>query len=70
MSSETTTLDRLWKTLGLDSLPPDTGSKEDLGSTRIPDWEVATVRHEVLTVPPTTERIDLPKISQIGRAHV
>jgi eukaryotic-like serine/threonine-protein kinase len=64
MSSSSSTLDQLWQTLGLDSLPPDAGSAENLGSTRVPDWEQATLRHVAVSTPPTTtERIDLPKIS-------
>ena len=60
----TPTLDQLWKTLGFDSLPADAGSTEDLGSTRVPDWEEATVRHEEVPAPAVnTERIDLPRIS-------
>lgn len=48
----TSTFDQLWKTLGLDSLPPDAGSPEDLGSTRVPDWEAATLRHEEVAAAP------------------
>src|SRR4051812_46231698 len=58
------TLEQLWQTLGLDSLPPDAGSAENLGSTRVPDWEESTLPQVTLSTPPTTtERIDLPKIS-------
>lgn len=64
MSSQNATLEQLWQTLGLDSLPPDAGSAEALGDTRVPDWDKATLRHEPVTsAPPTTERIDLPRIS-------
>lgn len=56
-----TTLDRLWKTLGLDSLPPDAGSAESLGSTRRGDWHDATVKAARADV--ATERVDLPRIS-------
>ena len=64
MSSQNATLEQLWQTLGLDSLPPDAGSAEALGDTRVPDWDKATLRHDPVTsAPPTTERIDLPRIS-------
>lgn len=65
MGSPTSTLEQLWQTLGLDSLPPDAGSAEDLGSTRVPDWDQATFRHDApgASAPPVTERIDLPRIS-------
>lgn len=63
--SSTTTLDRLWQTLGLDELPADAGSAESLGSTRRGDWNDATVpassKTELTAVP--TERVDLPRIS-------
>jgi len=63
MSGPTPTLEQLWKTLGLDSLPPDAGSAADLSSTRVPDWDQATLRSEQVAAPPPTERIDLPRIS-------
>ncbi|HEY1087524.1 MAG TPA: protein kinase, partial [Archangium sp.] len=62
MSSSKDTLELLWRSLGLDSLPPDAGSAESLGSTRVPDWEENTLRH-TLSGPPVTERVDLPRIS-------
>ena len=65
MGSQSSTLEQLWQSLGLDSLPPDAGTAIDLDATRVPDWEQATVRHEQVSAPPitTTERIDLPRIS-------
>ncbi len=65
MGSQASTLDQLWQSLGLDSLPPDAGTAIDLDATRVPDWEQATVRPEQVSAPPlsTTERIDLPRIS-------
>lgn len=65
MGSQSSTLEQLWQSLGLDSLPPDAGTAIDLDATRVPDWEQATVRHEQVSAPPlsTTERVDLPRIS-------
>ena len=64
MSGPTPTLEQLWQTLGLDSLPHDAGSAEDLDSTRVPDWDQATLRQDPVTAAtPTTERMDLPRIS-------
>ncbi len=64
MSSSSSTLDQLWLTLGLDSLPPDAGSAENLGCTRVPDWEEATLpQGKPREANPATERIDLPQIS-------
>ncbi len=58
------TLDQLWKSLGFDSLPFNAGSAEHLDSTRGPDWDEVTLRHvQTRAAPPTTLRIDLPKIS-------
>jgi serine/threonine-protein kinase len=58
--SSTTTLDALWKTLGLDSLPGDVGSATDLRATHGVDWAAATLR---VTRDTPTERVDLPRIS-------
>lgn len=63
MGSGRSTLDDLWKSLGLDSLPPDAGTAVDLHQTRLPDWEVDTLRsgeHDDPTAPP---REDLPRLS-------
>ncbi len=63
-TSSTSTLEQLWQTLGLDSLPADAGSAENLASTRLPDREEATLPPApVIAEPPSTERIDLPRIS-------
>ena len=69
MSSSSSTLDQLWQTLGLDSLPPDAGSAENLGSTRVPDWDERTAPNGPrVALPPLTERIDLPRISMLPPA--
>lgn len=60
MADTTRTLDLLWEKLGLDSLPGDVGSAEDLRSTRQVDWNVETLK--VARENPT-ERLDLPRIS-------
>ena len=57
-----TTLDDLWKSLGLDSLPPDAGTAVDLNQTRLRDWEEATVRSGEHALP-TEERSELPTLS-------
>lgn len=62
------TLEELWGRLGLDELPPDAGSEEDLRATRTRDWDEATVRSGELRSPegldgPVTERTDLPRVS-------
>lgn len=64
MSSQSGTLDQLWNSLGLDSLPADAGTAVDLDATRVPDWEQATLRPDPVTQPPVSaERPDLPRIS-------
>ena len=64
MSSQSGTLDQLWNSLGLDSLPADAGTAVDLDATRVPDWEQATLRPDPVTQPPlSAERPDLPRIS-------
>ncbi len=60
MSASTTTLDELWVTLGLDSLPGDAGSPTDLRATHGVAWSAATLR---ITRDTPTERVDLPRIS-------
>lgn len=66
--SSSNTLDQLWQSLGLDSLPLDAGSAEHLGNTRVPDWEEATIRHTETKAAPPTERLDLPRLSSVS-AH-
>lgn len=63
MSPPADTLSRLWATLGLDSLPADAGTAESLAETRVPDWEQATLRQDLASSPPVTERVDLPRIT-------
>ncbi len=55
-----TTLDKLWKTLGLDSLPPDAGTAESLAATRRADQSAPSLRASDGMI---TERTDLPRIS-------
>ena len=62
MSGSPDTLDTLWKTLGLDSLPADAGSAENLGSTRVPDWDEVTLRRDEGASPPA-ERTDLARLT-------
>ncbi|MBL8909259.1 MAG: serine/threonine protein kinase [Archangium sp.] len=57
------TLDDLWKSLGLDSLPPDAGTAADLNQTRLRDWEVDTLRSGEHEDPTAPRRDDLPKLS-------
>ena len=67
MSSQSGTLDQLWNSLGLDSLPADAGTAVDLDATRVPDWEQATLRPDPVTQPPVSaERPDLPR-PEMGR---
>ncbi|MFO0599568.1 MAG: serine/threonine-protein kinase [Myxococcaceae bacterium] len=56
------TLDELWQSLGLDSLPPDAGTALDLHQTRLRDWDEATLRSGEHEVAPD-EREDLPRLS-------
>lgn len=63
MSSGGRTLDDLWKSLGLDSLPPDAGTAADLQQTRLRDWEVDTLRSGEHEDPTAQARQDLPKLS-------
>ena len=63
MGSSPDTLDQLWQSLGLDSLPPDAGSAENLGGTRVPDWDEVTLRHVTVASVPTEERVDLARLS-------
>lgn len=57
------TLDQLWKTLGLDSLPADAGTAMGLDSTRMRDWEQATHQSGGRLTPALPERDDLPRLS-------
>ena len=57
------TLDQLWQTLGLDSLPPDAGTAANLNATRTRNWEAETVKNPRVEGAPRTERLDLPRIS-------
>lgn len=58
------TLNQLWATLGLDSLPADAGTAIGLDSTRVRDWDEATIRSGEASLPPVeVERGDLPKLS-------
>ncbi len=58
------TLNQLWSTLGLDSLPADAGTAIGLDSTRVRDWEEATIRSAESSLPPVeVERDDLPRLS-------
>lgn len=61
MSSEST-LDDLWKSLGLDSLPPDTGAANTLDQTRVRDWEESTIRSGEHPAG-AAQREDLPRLS-------
>jgi eukaryotic-like serine/threonine-protein kinase len=63
MGSSSATLDHLWKTLGLDSLPLDAGTAVDLNATRARDWQAETVKTPLVEEGPRTERTDLPRIS-------
>ncbi len=63
MGSSPDTMDRLWQSLGLDSLPPDAGSAENLGGTRVPDWDEVTLRHVTVASVPTEERVDLARLT-------
>jgi eukaryotic-like serine/threonine-protein kinase len=57
------TLDLLWRTLGLDSLPADAGTAVDLNATRARDWQEETVKNPKAEEATFTERTDLPRIS-------
>ena len=57
------TLEKLWHTLGLDSLPADAGSAENLGGTRVPDWDEVTLRHAPVASAPAKQRGDLARLS-------
>ncbi len=59
---ESRTLDQLWQSLGLDSLPPDAGTAHGLSETRRAEWGDATLRRPA-TPPHPTERHDLPRLS-------
>lgn len=55
------TLEQLWSSLGLDSLPADAGTAVGLDETRTRDWDEATLRADLSG--PVTERTDLPSLS-------
>jgi eukaryotic-like serine/threonine-protein kinase len=61
-ASPPTTLDQLWKTLGLDSLPGDAGTAVGLDSTRVRDWAQATIPGSPRRFD-QTERVDLPRLT-------
>jgi|APLak6261675434_1056106.scaffolds.fasta_scaffold00358_8 serine/threonine-protein kinase len=64
MRSGSSTLNQLWNSLGLDSLPADAGTAVGLDSTRMRDWDEATLRSGESSLPPVEqERGDLPRLS-------
>ena len=64
MRGDSSTLNQLWNSLGLDSLPADAGTAVGLDSTRVRDWEEATIRSGEASLPVVdTEREDLPRLS-------
>lgn len=57
------TLDQLWHSLGLDSLPPDAGTAHELDGTRRRDWDDSTLRSGEHQAPLPEARTDLPSLS-------